>query len=110
VCPIGDFAGGSWLDRSQERLGWSVCRATLWFDGLFGDVHAITERDTTYGYVQPKLDYNEHDGVDPGARFRAKFNLPLAERRFSALLGRSDREDEEREERKRSRASSGSVS
>jgi hypothetical protein len=94
--PVRNLVGDS--SRSATVM---VCR---------GDVHAITERDTTYGYVQPKLDYNEHDGVDPGARFRAKFNLPLAERRFSALLGRSDREDEEREERKRSRASSGSVS
>lgn len=99
VCPIEDIDRGSWLDRSHERLGWSVCRASLWFDGLFGDEHAIAERDATYGYVQPKLDYNEHDGVDPGARFRAKFNLPLAERRFNALIGRSSGEDEEREAR-----------
>ena len=80
VCPVETKYGGTWLDRSQERLGWSVCRATLWFDGLFGDERAIAERDATYGYVQPKLDYNEHDGVDPDARFRGKFNLPLADR------------------------------
>jgi hypothetical protein len=64
----------------------------LWFDGLFGDERTIAERDATYGYLQPELDYNEHDGVDPGARFRARFNLPLADRRFNALLGRSDGE------------------
>jgi hypothetical protein len=95
VCPIEDVPGATWLDRSQERLGWSVCRATLWFDGLFGDPRAIAERDTTYGYVQPKLDYNEEDGVDPDGRFRAKFNLPLADRRFNALLGRNESDDGE---------------
>jgi hypothetical protein len=90
VCPLDEKHGGSWLDRSQERLGWSVCRATLWFDGLFGDERAITERDATYGYVQPKLDMSEHDGVNPGARVRAKYSLPVANRRFNALLGRND--------------------
>ena len=95
VCPLDEKHGGTWLDRSQDRLGWSVCRATLWFDGLFGDERAIAERDATYGYVQPKLDYNEEDGVDPDARFRAKFNLPLADRRFNALLGRNDDDDDQ---------------
>jgi hypothetical protein len=94
VCPLEPKYGGTWLDRSQERLGWSVCRATLWFDGLFGDERAITERDATYGYVQPKLDYNEEDGVDPDARFRGKINLPVANRRFNALVGRNDDDDE----------------
>jgi hypothetical protein len=93
VCPLDEKHGGSWIDRSQGRLGWSVCRATLWFDGLFGDERAIAERDATYGYVSPKLDYNEKDGVDPDARFRAKYNLPLANRRFNALLGRNDDDD-----------------
>ena len=93
VCPLDDSAGGSWLDRSQQRLGWSVCRATLWFDGLFGDERAIAERDATYGYVQPKLSWNEFDGVDPDVRFRAKINLPVADRRFNALLGRTNAEE-----------------
>jgi hypothetical protein len=100
VCPVETKYVGTWLDRSQERLGWSVCRATLWFDGLFGDERAIAERDATYGYVQPKLDYNEHDGVDPDARFRAKINLPLADRRLNALVGRNeDDEDDQRQSR-----------
>jgi hypothetical protein len=99
VCPLDRKYGGTWLDHSQERLGWSVCRATLWFDGLFGDERAITERDATYGYVQPKLDYNDHDGVDPDARFRAKYNLPLANRRFNALLGRNDDDDDQHGDR-----------
>ena len=89
VCPLEPESGGTWLDRSQDRLGWGVCRATIWFDGLFGDVRAIEERDATYGYVQPRLAWNEIDGVDPDVRFRAKINLPLADRRFNALLGRT---------------------
>lgn len=89
VCPVGEEADGTWLDRSQDRIGWGVCRATLWFDGLFGDQRAIEERDATYGYVQPRLEWNEIDGVEPDLRFRAKFSLPLADRRFNALLGRS---------------------
>jgi hypothetical protein len=95
ICPLDVKYGGTWLDRSQERLGWSVCRATLWFDGLFGDERAITERDATYGYVQPKLDYNEEDGIDPDARFRGNFNFPVADRRFNALLGRNDDDDDQ---------------
>jgi hypothetical protein len=100
VCPIGDRAG-NWLDRSQDRLGWSVCRATLWFDGLFGDERAVEERDATYGYVQPRVKYGEREGVDPDLRFRAKFNLPLADRRFNALLGRSESDEDRRLESQR---------
>ena len=92
VCPVGE-KGGSWLDRSQERLDWSVCRATLWFDGLFGDPRAIAERDATYGYLEPSLEWSEHDGVEPGLRFRGKINLPVADRRLNAILGRSDTDE-----------------
>jgi hypothetical protein len=94
VCPVGE-KGGSWLDRGQDRLGWSVCRATLWFDGLFGDERAVEERDTTYGYVQPRFEWSEHDGFDPKVRLRAKFNLPVADRRFNALLGRTEADDDD---------------
>jgi hypothetical protein len=99
VCPLDENHGGSWLDRSQQRLGWSVCRATLWFDGLFGDERAVTERDATYGYVEPKLGYNEHDGIDPDAKVRAKYSLPVANRRFNALIGRNDENADQRESR-----------
>ncbi|HVR28371.1 MAG TPA: hypothetical protein VMS86_02460 [Thermoanaerobaculia bacterium] len=89
VCPLEESEGGTWLDRSQNRLGWGVCRATIWFDGLFGDERAIEERDATYGFVQPQLNWNKIDGLDPDVRFRAKINLPVADRRFNALLGRT---------------------
>lgn len=96
VCPVGEEEGsGTWLDRSQDRLGWSVCRATIWFDGLFGDERAIEERDATYGYLQPRLEWSDHDGVDAKLRMRAKINLPVADRRFNALLGRSEADEDD---------------
>jgi hypothetical protein len=90
VCPLEEEHGGTWLDRSQQRLGWGVCRATLWFDGLFGDERAIEERDATYGYVQPKISWNEIDGVDPDVRLRAKINWSAsATHRCAATAGDS---------------------
>ena len=43
----------------------------------------------------PSSTTTREDGVDPDARFRAKFNLPVADRRFNALLGRNESEENE---------------
>lgn len=61
----------------------------MWFDSLFGQDRAYEEYDQTFGWIQTRIEWDEKDGVEPGLRFRAKYNLPQLEGRLSAVFGRS---------------------
>lgn len=79
-----------WIDWTQKHIGWTVCRAALWFDGLFGKGRVYEERDATFGWIKPILIWDGIDGFDPGLEFRAKVSLPHVDRRLHALFGRGD--------------------
>lgn len=81
------------LDRSRRVLQETFCGATLWFDGLFGGQPDIENARAVSGRVELSTIYSEHDGTDPRARLRLKYDLPNLERRVNLFLGRDDRDD-----------------
>ncbi|MDJ0927076.1 MAG: hypothetical protein QNJ73_05435 [Gammaproteobacteria bacterium] len=81
----------TWLDKAQQRVSWTVCGTTRWFDGFFGDRRRyeadITE---TYGRLGVFGFYDDRNGFDPDFRFRARFALPALRNRGRLLIGRGD--------------------
>jgi hypothetical protein len=77
------------LDRTQRTVYWTVCGATRWFDGFFGD---RTRYDATvrenYGRVGLGGFYDQRDGLDIDYRFRAQLALPAAEDQLRKWQGR----------------------
>jgi hypothetical protein len=82
----------SWLDKSQMGLYRSVCGATAWFDGFFGDRRYDQSSGETYGRVSLGEYWDELDGFDTSLRFRARFALPGLKEGASLLIGRGDDE------------------
>ncbi len=79
----------SWLDRTQKRVFWTVCGATRWFDGFFGDRarYDATVRETN-GRVGLGAFWDERVGWDTDYRFRADLALPAAEARLENWRGK----------------------
>lgn len=92
-CAVEPEDGDTWLEWTRDHVGLTVCRAALWFDGLFGAERVYEERDATFGWVKPSVTWNEIDGLDPDIELRVKLSLPRFDRRLSALAGRLDPDD-----------------
>jgi len=77
------------LDRTQRTVYWTVCGATRWFDGFFGD---RTRYDATvrqsYGRIGLGAYTDQRDGLDVDYRFRAQLALPAAQDRLKDWQGR----------------------
>jgi len=77
-CRMDDGRQGM-LDRTQKTVYWTVCGATRWFDGFFGDRQRYdsTVRES-YGRVGLGGFYDQSNGLDIDYRFRGSFALPAA--------------------------------
>jgi hypothetical protein len=80
------------LDTASRRVYQTVCGATLWFDGLFGerDLDAALK---SYGHVELAHAWSEFSGNDTRLRFIARLQLPALEERLSAFVGVDDEDD-----------------
>lgn len=83
----------SWLDKSQMGLYQSVCGATAWFDGFFGDKRFDQSSGETFGRISLGEFWDELDGFDTSLRFRARFALPALKEGASLLIGRGDEDN-----------------
>jgi hypothetical protein len=83
----------TWLDRSQVTVYRTVCGATAWFDGFFGDRRYDQVTGETYGRISAGGYWDQINGFDPRLRFRARFALPSLRDRGSLLIGRGDEQD-----------------
>lgn len=83
----------SWLDKSQMGLYKSVCGATAWFDGFFGDRRFDQSSGETFGRISLGEFWDELDGFDTSLRFRARFALPALKEGASLLIGRGDEDN-----------------
>lgn len=93
-CTQYDPEYDTWLDRSQMTIYQTVCGATAWFDGFFGDRRFDQVTGQTYGRISLGGYWDQRNGFDPRLRFRARFALPALRERSSALLfGRGDEQD-----------------
>jgi|GEM_PF-417760 len=93
-CTQYDPEYDTWLDRSQMTIYQTVCGATAWFDGFFGDRRFDQITGETYGRISLGGYWDERNGFDPRLRFRARFALPaLRERGTALLIGRGNEQD-----------------
>lgn len=80
------------LDATRERLHETVCGATLWFDGLFGERDLASAR-SAYGRLEVSTANSEFEGEDTRIRFDARVELPALQRRLSLFIGRDNEDD-----------------
>jgi hypothetical protein len=92
LCQEGKPVDENLLDNSRRLLTETFCGATLWFDGLFGQLDVENARAVS-GRVELSTIYTEADGTQPKARLRLKYDLPNLEKRVNLFLGRDDRND-----------------
>ncbi len=83
----------AWVDRVQRGLYRAVCASSRWFDGLFGDTRFDEEYNRTHGRLMVGVNWDDHEGLSDEIRFHAEYELPQAERRLRAFIGREDRKD-----------------
>lgn len=80
-----------WVDRMQMGVMQTLCAATRWFDGYFGD--PSHDYHTRYGRIGLALVYDEIDDIDVDTEFKARIDLPNLEHRFSTFIGQFDEDD-----------------
>jgi hypothetical protein len=80
------------LDQASATLQETVCGASLWFDGLFGERDVAAAR-TAHGSLEISTANSEFEGEETRIRFDARVQLPALERRLSAFIGRDNEED-----------------
>jgi hypothetical protein len=85
-------AAESVLDQASHRVHETVCGATLWFDGLFGERDLASARGA-HGRVEVSTEHSEFEGEEVRVRFDARIQLPAFERRLSAFVGRDNEDD-----------------
>ena len=83
---------GDLIDSASRRVHETVCGATLWFDGLFGERDLASARGA-HGRVELSTEHSEFEGEEVRVRFDARVDLPAFERRLSAFVGRDNEDD-----------------
>ena len=81
------------IDSIQQGVQSSVDATARWFDNFFGDGRTFDDQYRSQGRFSVAPEWSEYDGFSVGSSFRAQVNLPLAEDRFSAFVGRVDTDD-----------------
>lgn len=81
------------LDTLEFGVTSTVDATARWFDRFFGDSRAFEDEYSTRGRLSVGPEWSEFDGTKVRSSFRAQVNLPHAERRFSAFVGRVDIDD-----------------
>ena len=82
------------LEAVRAGIERGVCSTARFVDRLFGGEHEYSEaEDETNGRAGLALAWNEHEGFELDGRFRASVQLPALSERFSATLGRADRDE-----------------
>lgn len=79
-----------WLDRFQLGVYTTVCGATNWFDGLFGNPRYEQDSNDTFGRLGLFETWDDRDGLDTRLRLRARLALPAMRDRLRLTLDRGD--------------------
>jgi hypothetical protein len=97
ACRVRQRGERELIDEASATLQETVCGASLWFDGLFGERNPAAAR-TAHGRLEVSTANSEFEGEETRIRFDARVELPAFERRLSAFIGR-DNEDEVSQDR-----------
>jgi hypothetical protein len=82
-----------WLDRTQNRLYHTTCRAATWFDGFFGSKSYDYDHSETYGRLGMSALWDQRDNWDQKVRFRARGALPALEDKTELIFGKGDEQE-----------------
>ncbi len=92
-CKLLQMADDTIVDHSRLRLAQTVCSATAWFDGLFGERHDTSAARAGFGRLELSVTHSQFDGTHLGARFNARYPLPKLEKRLHIFVARENRDD-----------------
>lgn len=81
------------IDATRRRLHETLCSASLWFDGLFGEHRNVKAARGAHGRVETSYTYSDFYGNKERVRMDVRVDLPNLEQRFSAFLGRDNEDD-----------------
>ena len=80
-----EFLGLEWARRTSYR---SVCLASHWFDGLFGDEAFDPKEGSINGYFAMVTEKRQDGGWETAPRLRTRIRLPQASKRFDLFFDR----------------------
>jgi hypothetical protein len=94
IDPCRDWAPAEeeMIDGTKRRLHETLCGASLWFDGLFGERDNISAARGARGRLETSLTYSQYYGWETRTRLNVQVDLPNLEKRVSAFIGRDDDE------------------
>jgi hypothetical protein len=92
-CDFEHLNDTAWVDWMRLRLSEAACSSSAWFDGFFGNTGRYEDYRATYGSISVGTLWDERNGFDPRLRFRVRLQLPQADERLNAFIGRVDRDD-----------------
>lgn len=81
------------IDTTRRQLHQTLCGASLWLDGLFGDRRNVASARRARGRLETSLVYSEFSGFRQRVRLDVRVDLPNLQDRASAFLGRDDRDE-----------------
>jgi hypothetical protein len=82
-----------WIDRMHQGVFNAVWRSGMRVDQWFGSSADEAAYMETSGSIAPALLYDEFDGFQPRLRFQVDMPLPILNKRFSAFIGRVNRDE-----------------
>jgi hypothetical protein len=92
-CKLLQMPEDSAIDKSRLVLARTLCSATAWFDGLFGDRHDATTAEAGFGRLELGLTHSQFDGTKLTARLNARYPLPNIEKKLHIFVARENQDD-----------------
>lgn len=88
-CKDPDGNNEELISETARMLHETLCGASLWFDGLFGERNIEAAR-RAHGRLETSATYSEYYGFKERVRLDVRVDLPNLENRASAFIGRDD--------------------
>ena len=93
LCAQAADTSESKVELARRGLQETVCAATLWLDGLFGQDGDVESARRVSGRVELAGQHSDYGGNRFRLRFNARIRIPNLDRRYNAFLGRDDTDD-----------------
>jgi len=81
------------LDATHRELYETLCGASLWLDGRFGEYGSLEAAEQVNGHADVSVLRSNLEGTKVKTGLDVKVTLPQMEHRFHAFLGRIDPKD-----------------
>ncbi len=91
-CRVYHAPRTEWIDQTTQVMHETLCGASLWFDGLFGERNVKAARKA-HGRVELSGTWSEYYGFKERVRLNVRVDLENLEERLSAFVGRDDEDD-----------------